>query len=546
MEFFRRNWAQLRAFMDGLTPSQKWLIGAISIILVFTLFFVLQYAAKPQLVPISTYASDRRDEVITRLTSNGIDVDDSQQQLRVSPTQLNEANALLAEHELMANDTSKAFKDLILRQSPWLSPQQNQQAYMLAQQQVLSRIIAKMRGVKSADVMISMPEHKSFGRTMVRPSASVNVVMQGAGGVDRPLVEAVAGLVSGAVAEMRPTDVAVVDALAGRSFTVDSADHVSADRKLADLAKLESYYVSKLRDMLSYIPGVVVAVNVRTDAVVKRTLHKIELEETEPLLSERDKEMVTDSPAVAGAPAARSNTQADIEAGSARGSKSTTSESEKQFGQKQPILSDHSIESGHNTKEINVSVAIPRSYLVNRHKADNPEAENAPDDAALQPMVDLLVKEVENLLAPQVKTDQATSVVQATVVHDSAVTLAAYQAELDAKGVGGMLSGSSATYVSLGVLVLLSLAIMLGMVRRATKSPALPTAEELAGIPPALPEDDEELIGEVAEHDASMTGVEVNDGDLRLQQLADQITSLISENPEESAQLFNRWVRPED
>ena len=546
MELFRRNWAQLRAFMDGLTPSQKWLIGAIAIILVFTLFFVLQFAASPQLVPITTFASDRRDEVVTKLTSAGIDVDDSSTQLRVPPSQLSDANALLAEHELLANDTSQAFKDLIQRQSPWLSPQQNQQAYMLAQQQVLSRIIVKMKHVKSADVMISLPEHKGFGRTTVRPSASVNVVMQGAGGVDRPLVEAVAGLVSGAVAEMKPTDVTVVDALAGRSFTVDSADHMSADRKLADLAKLESYYVGKLRDVLSYIPGVVVAVNVRTDSVVTRTLEKIELEKTEPIVKETTRESETNTPTVSGAPGARSNTQLDIEAGAARGTRSTESESTTEFGKKQIIGSDRSVESGHNTKEINVSVAIPRSYLVDRHKVENPEEEAAPDDAALKPMVDLLVKEVEELLTPMVKTDQATSVVKATVVHDSAVTLAAYQAEMDAQGVGGLLSGSSATYVSLGVLVLLSLAIMLGMVRRATKNPPLPTAEELAGIPPTLPEDDDEMIGEVAEHDAAMTGVEVDEEELRLRQLADQITSLINENPEESANLFNRWVRPED
>ena len=67
---------------------------------------------------------------------------------------------------------------------------------------MLGRIIAKFDGVRFADVVIDIPDTIGFGKTHVRPSAAVQVVMEGRKQVDQKLVEAFAGLVSSAVAEI--------------------------------------------------------------------------------------------------------------------------------------------------------------------------------------------------------------------------------------------------------------------------------------------------------------------------------------------------------
>ena len=88
--------------------------------------------------------------------------------------------------------------------------------------------------------------------------------------VDKNLVDAIAGWVRGAVAEMRPQDVTVIDANLGRVFTVADEDQILPGEAMAQMAQLEQYHRSKIMEVLSYIPGVIVAVNVRADPVLRQ------------------------------------------------------------------------------------------------------------------------------------------------------------------------------------------------------------------------------------------------------------------------------------
>src|SRR5690606_23528027 len=121
---------------------------------------------------------------------------------------------------LMARDTASAFDDVILKSSPWDPSLKTTMAFLQAKQKFLGQVIAKMRGVRGADVVISMPQQSGFGRTHVKPSASVNVVMQGGTKMNKQLVDAIASLVGGAVAEMSPQEVVVIDAVDGRAHRV--------------------------------------------------------------------------------------------------------------------------------------------------------------------------------------------------------------------------------------------------------------------------------------------------------------------------------------
>ncbi len=69
----------------------------------------------------------------------------------------------------------------------------------------------------------------------------------------------------------------------------------------------------------------------------------------------------------------------------------------------------------------------------------------------------------------------------------------------------------------------------------------LPSLEDLAGVPPTLPTDDE-LIGEVEEGESDMSGLLIDDALLESQKMAEQIAELIKTNPEEATQLIHKWV----
>src|SRR5690606_41855000 len=75
-------------------------------------------------------------------------------------------------------------------------------------------------------ILIDMPVRRGFGDTHVRPSASVAITTNGRGVNPKQMVEAVAGLVTGAVAAMQPTDVRVTIDGQDRKSTRLNSSHV--------------------------------------------------------------------------------------------------------------------------------------------------------------------------------------------------------------------------------------------------------------------------------------------------------------------------------
>ncbi len=100
-------------------------------------------------------------------------------------------------------------------------------------------------------------------------------------------------------------------------------------------------------------------------------------------------------------------------------------------------------------------------------------------------------------------------------------------------------------YVGLIGLALLSLAMMFLMMRKAGGHVELPTAEEIVGVPPPLPTDQSEVVGEAEESSPALEGVELDDKALRRQQMLSQVSEMVKQNPDEVANLLRRWIRVE-
>jgi flagellar biosynthesis/type III secretory pathway M-ring protein FliF/YscJ len=134
--------------------------------------------------------------------------------------------------------------------------------------------------------------------------------------------------------------------------------------------------------------------------------------------------------------------------------------------------------------------------------------------------------------------------------NDSAVVTSGLSGAGGAAGgggsAGGLVSDGLIKYVGLGGLALVSVAMMLMMVRKASVREQLPTAEELVGIPPALARDSEMLVGEAAEGETPLEGIEVDDAALRRDEMLQQINNAARETPEELAALLRKWIRAEE
>lgn len=523
-------------------------MGCLFIIFVLIGWLLMQYAANPELVPITQFAAERGPEVAARLARSGIQVRMEGGQLQVSVEHYDQAMAILLGGDLLAADTVAAFDDMIARQSPWQSNAQNAQAFLLAKQKVLGQIIGKMVGVKSASVMLSMPEKQGFGTSYVRPSASVNVMMLPTKRVGKQLVEAIAGLVSGAIAEMTSQDVVVIDANRGRQFTVKSPEDVLPGEALELVQQLEHRYREKVNQVLSYIPGVIIAVNARVDPVHTKRIEEYNYEESEPLKSEYSRETERQDKSTSGEPGARPNTGLDIAGASETGSFERMNESRNEFNGKNLTRRTHTTESGHMVKQVSVTINVPRLYFVAVHKQGQPDEEDSPNDDALQPVIQQQLAQIQAQVEPLVDVEGNSGTVRVHMIPDRHQLMAVAGVAAGAGpvgGISGVLGSQWAKPVGLAVLAFASLALMFGMVRKATQVPTLPSADELAGIPPKLP-GEEDITGEAATADDEMIGMELSEEDLESRRISEQIADMVKENPYEAAALVNRWIASEE
>ncbi len=549
MDFLRRAWLQIQVRAGEVSREHKIILGLVVFLAVTLLILFSLYFGRAEMVPITQFTTaEDREQLFLRLKNAGVNVKTDGRQILVPSEDYAVAIQVITTSDMLASDTSAAFDELVANQSPWISNKQRETTILWAKQKMLAEVISKWKNVRKADVMISMPEDKSFGRTFVKPSASVNVVMRGSARINQKMVTAFSSMVAGAVAEMSPEDVTVVDANNGRSYTVKSNDEQLADDALARKEYLEKQYHHKISEMmLNFIPGAYVAVNVQVDPVVFKRGQTTEYDREQ--LANREERRVdkSDTKSAAAEPGARSNTMADIQ--TANAGARTTTESEEEivsYGIK-PIVRQETYEQvGQNATKVNVTINVPHTYFRGVYLAGQPAGAEDPDEATLSALVATEKEEIRKMVEPLIETRDPTGnevegVVTVARVIDASELLALIDGAPPKTSMISILESGWIRPVGLGLLAFTSIGIMFGMVKRASQRPPIPSIEELAGVPPELAMD-EDMIGEAAESEAEMGGLEVNEDEIRNRKLTEQISEMIKANPEEAARLVGRWV----
>lgn len=542
MEFLRRYWTQIQLQIRQLSATQMAVVFLVVLLLVFVLGVLLQYAGTAEYAVVATANPGQQAEVVSRLQGRGITVKTEGAQILVPVARRDDAFVVLAQFDLLGDDPTRIFDELLERQSAWTSNAQNAQALLQAKQKFLAQVIGRFENVRSSHVVLDLPRDQGFAQTYRRPSASVTVFMQGGRPLDKNLVQSVANWVSGAIAELQPQDVRIVDGR-GRTYAVPSDEDLVPTETIELVRALERDYTQKIRTVLSYIPDVIVAVNVNVDPTRSEETQTYAYEQTEPLKREVAQESQRRNARDAGEPGVRSNTGGDIMGGGAEVVTETSSLTENDYGDKNLTQKSYIRRTGHMPRQVSVTVNVPRSYFVQVWRQVNPSAEGDPDEAALAPIVDAQLANVRQQVQPLIAAEAAGQIAAHMIMDQAALAIAG--TATGSAGVMKFVGSSWAKPAGLAVLALASLTIMFGMVRKATQAPPMPTAEELAGVPPSLPAEDD-LVGEADATEATMDGVELDEDEMKRRRIAEQIGELVRANPVEAAGILSRWVNTEE
>ncbi len=576
MDQLRRIWKSIVDQLGKLTPSHKLLIGSLMVVVVMSLFLVAQYAGKQKMVPIvSAGTAEDQQKIAGFLDDRGIEYATVNGKIAVAVERQYAVLAQLAKGNALPADKKLLFPTLFDGQSWMRSRSEMDQRFTLALGYELAAVIRNFPGITDASVNISNPEPRGLGQSARKPTAMITVFTKPGGALDQQTVDALADLAAGSVAGLDAGEVKIVDGTTRRRYRANAAGDYSASTYLEQAAKVEERVQNKIAEHLApFIPNVIVSVNAIIDASRKESTTESVLPKGEGTQSLPRREMTetktsSDSSAAAE-PGPASNVGMDVSR-AGRDGKSTTMEEVGEV--------EHDNMFGHKTVKqfdpqgkplkLNVSVSVPKDYIaaILMQKAGAPAAAGATTTTAAAPTDDEITKawesertRIEGMVRPLIETESAGGAAQASAgsLMVSLIPVAMAFPGGNAAGIGavggGLLGGSGGMgsvlenglvkQIALGGLAAAALGLMLLMVRKAGKPAILPSAEELVGIPPAL-EPGSDLIGEADEGDTAMTGIEMDDNELKTSKMLEQVTELVKTNPTSAANVFSKWLAPE-
>jgi len=560
MDQLRRAIATIQAQASKLTPSQKLLMFSLAVVLAMTMFIVSQYASSKTMIELMPGAEPAAlTRAVAFLDANSIEHEMRDGRPWVVPTRKFSVLAQMGESGSLPSDTSFMFSDMI-EQGSWTdSTTQRKQYYNLALQNTLASIIMEMNGIRKAQVLIDAPDPTGLGMATRRATASATVFPTSPGGLTQSAVDAIAGLIAGAVAGLDMAEVRVIDGLTNRQRRARNDEDMAASDHLEMVVKYEQRYREKILDHLSYIPGVIVSINAAVDVRQVTSQEQKFLPSGEGsvgmIASEMGQDQQQQSAKRGGESGVRPNTGLSINPSGGAGDSFTDSTSDSKFENKFGSRTENIVDRRGMATRINATVNVPESYFVDRWRRAQGQPteggeETLPTTQELEPTVQAETERIRLALEPLVdmtaELGGAAGVVIVSMIPDTPAggvggAMTAGLGGSGGGGGGGILASGLVKNVALGGVALLAVFLMAMSLKKVGKAENMPSAEELVGLPPAL-KDNIEMFGEADEAESTLTGIELSDDDIQSRKKYEQVASLVGERPTDAAFILNKWI----
>jgi flagellar biosynthesis/type III secretory pathway M-ring protein FliF/YscJ len=551
MEFLKSQVARLGAQLNGLNASQKMLAGALVVIMVMTLLYGARFAGNAEMQPLLDQSFSQEDvaKITGELDSRGISYTVVGDKINIPTDRKWQVMAILGYQQMLPSNTAEGFDQMVKRMSPWDSNAVTATKFNEYRAASLAQIIRQFPGVRDAAVMVDQNVRRRIGESTT-PSATVHITTKSPSSrPNKQLVESASAVVAGAHAGMSRANVIVlVDGVTGRidepGDEGGALGSIGGSDILEAIANSERFYTQKIARQLEFLPEakVSVTVEVNTDTT-RETTQEFDAKKTftKPLEEDsRTEESNSVAPSVAE-PGAVPNTGMSL-AGAGSGGTSTSSNEEKTKHAQYPTVRNAStVKRAGKPTPVAASVRVPQSYFVNIWMRKNPGGKEPSDDVIAAMAAAEFQRIRRDVMACTNLKDPET--VSVEIYADALPILAGDGTDGAASAGSGSLAMGVSGYakeIAIGVLALVSLFMVTGLVKRST-----PATVTLGPIEPEGPSPfaaSEIVVGEAASSDQMLDGVELDDESIRAQQMLDQVTNMVKENPEGAASLVKRWM----
>ena len=549
MDFIKAQLDRIQRQLAGLSATQKMLTAALSAIMVITVVWWGKYAGEAEMVPLLNQSFSAADlgGVQQWLENSGIHYVTSGEKILVRAESRMRALAGLTFARRMPHNTQEGFDEIIKQMSPFDPQSKQDKLFVHGKEVLLSKIIGNFPDVVEANVMIDATSVSRIGSGSIEPAANIAIVLRDGVAINPRLVDAAADLVVGAQAGLNKNRVKVV--VNGMAQKVQDATEDSLPDGPQQLAAAQQYEAAeerRVRQAFSDIPGLQVSVTVKLNATsMQKETHEYDAKNAIQKSTQETNE--TDEVTGPGQPppsegGTLANTQASV-ASAASGSQTQTHEkSDTKLQNFVPEIHTLSKTPWGDAQALAATVRVPWSFFVRVARQRNPSVRE-PTYEQLKPVID----EITPKMKKQVMACLALAPdghVEIDDYPDAAPELAAAPVAASSASAVSLMVGGHAKEIALGALALMSLFMASMMVRKGAASPVPAPAvapPQPTGPAPVLPAG-EPLAGEAASGDPMLDGMELNEDAVRAQQMVDQVSTMVHENPDGAAALVKRWL----
>jgi flagellar biosynthesis/type III secretory pathway M-ring protein FliF/YscJ len=570
MDLLKAQFNRIQQQLAALTLSQKMLTGTLVAIMVITLAWWAHYAGTPEMEALSNRAMAGDELVRAQQALNAYRIDNKVSpdgKLMVPADDHVHALSVLAYESALPSDSSDVMSGMLANLNPFDSQATAQRKWSAAGVQLLQQVICNLPSVAAAKVTMDTTTEAKIGAPSIEPVASAVITMKKGRQPDRKLVDAIADVVCSFNAGLKRSRVSVIiDGLPYRVSDRGPNGGIASAAELDEqLAAYERRQESKIQEILRYFgTGVTAQVTAKIDTVSSRTESV-----THPKVQVKEQKTETEtseshSAAPAGAePGAVPNTggaNSPLSVGTAPAPSaapavgtSTTTERNRTDNQ---VIADQVKETqdkpAGTPTTVSASVTVPRSYFTNLLKNTQPELKDKELEKAVDALVAARLPDIKNSIANSIGlADKNQIFVDAVYEPPPMMAAVGDGSELASASSGGGLSsvtqsiGGHAKEIAVGVLALVSLFMVSSMVKKSAPAVQLATGGAGGAIEPPDPvhlSGTEPIAGQVAEGGNLLDGMELDEDAIRAQQMVDQVTTMVQENPDAAANLVKRWL----
>ncbi len=544
MDALKAQLTKIQQQLSGLTASQKMLTAALAAIMVMTLLWWGRYASTADMVAVLDQPMRAEDigRIKTTLTSVGIDARVDGDRVMVPADKKEEAVATLAMDQMLPDDFSSAMTETLKDLNPFTPSEIADKTINDAMQRELASYIRHMPGVSNAAVFLPTVATNPYD-VQTQPTASINVMMRSGGKADSKLAYGIASLVRGAKPGLEYSKINLI--FDGHNFPLEDHQGIAGGgggELLEREQEAEHTYQQKLKDQLAYFgPGVFASVKVKiNNSITTSEENKVTDIKTKESQTEHTEERTNAPQATSGEPGVVPNAGMSAQAPATDQSSEPASETIKDNNKFEVLpsrLHATSQNYGGDATILSADVRLPRSYFV--RYAKRLSSNNSTDDKAVEAVIadqlPKIIAGVKNVLS--LREEGAITV---DTYMDDLPELAAATTVEPASSAMTLSLGDHAKEVAVGALAIISLFMVAMMVRKSTPAPIIAAPVELKEAPALV--GGEDIAGEAVEGNPMLDGMELDEDAIKAQQMVEQVSTMVKENPDAAANLVKRWL----